>query len=125
MLPLVKIFATQFRHIVFDPDILGGKPIIKGSRISVQLILEWVASGASVSDIVAEFPHLQPPFFLIAENKNGAVRIKIRNLRPALQSRFNQVKIGSVRKVGEVKSSKISTPFVPSRTNSPQAFSFH
>ena len=49
-----------FNHIVSDPSILGGKPIIKGSRISVQLILEWLANGASISDIVTEFPHLSP-----------------------------------------------------------------
>ena len=48
----------KFSHIISDPQILGGKPIIKGSRISVQLILEWIASGASVGDIAAEFPHL-------------------------------------------------------------------
>ena len=48
----------DFNHIVSDPAILGGKPIIKGSRISVQLILEWIAAGASVKSIVEEFPHL-------------------------------------------------------------------
>lgn len=48
----------EFKHIVSDPEILGGKPIVKGSRISVQLILEWIASGASIGDIAAEFPHL-------------------------------------------------------------------
>lgn len=48
----------DFQYIVSDPEILGGKPIIKGSRISVQLILEWIASGASIMDIVEEFPHL-------------------------------------------------------------------
>lgn len=48
----------EFKHIVSDPAILGGKPIIKGSRISVQLILEWIASGAGIKDIVQEFPHL-------------------------------------------------------------------
>lgn len=48
----------KFKHIISDPGILGGKPIIRGSRISVQLILELVASGASVKDILAEYPHL-------------------------------------------------------------------
>lgn len=48
----------DFHYIVSDPEILGGKPIIQGSRISVQLILEWIASGASIKDIVEEFPHL-------------------------------------------------------------------
>ncbi len=48
----------DFKYIVSDPDILGGKPIIKDSRISVQLILEWIASGASIKDIAKEFPQL-------------------------------------------------------------------
>jgi len=48
----------EFKHIVSDPGILRGKPIIKGSRISVQFILELIASGPGVKDIVAEFPHL-------------------------------------------------------------------
>lgn len=48
----------EFPHIVSDSEILGGKPIIEGSRISVQLVLEWIAGGASVQDIVQKFPHL-------------------------------------------------------------------
>ncbi len=48
----------HFKYIISNPEILGGKPIIKGSRISVQLILEWVASGANIQDIADEFPHL-------------------------------------------------------------------
>lgn len=50
----------EFKYIVSDPDILSGKPIIKGSRISVQLILEWIASGANIANIADEFPHLPP-----------------------------------------------------------------
>ena len=49
---------TQFKHIGADPDILGGKPILKGTRISVELIMEWVASGATPDAIVAKYPHL-------------------------------------------------------------------
>lgn len=49
----------QFEHITTDSAILGGKPIIKGTRISVELILEWIANGSSVEDIVQEFPHLK------------------------------------------------------------------
>ena len=48
----------EFKHIISDPGILGGKPIIKGSRISVQIILEMLASGANVKNIVEEFPHI-------------------------------------------------------------------
>lgn len=49
----------EFNHITFDPDILNGKPIIKGTRISVQMILEWVASGASIDQICAMHPRLK------------------------------------------------------------------
>ena len=49
---------TTFKHIEANPDILGGKPCIKGTRISVEFILELVASGGSVDDIVKAYPHL-------------------------------------------------------------------
>lgn len=42
--------------IVATPGVLGGKPRIKDTRLSVQLILEFVAGGASVNEIAAEYP---------------------------------------------------------------------
>lgn len=49
----------MFDRITSDPAILGGKPIIRGTRISVEIILEWMASGASRDDIVKRHPHLK------------------------------------------------------------------
>lgn len=49
----------MFDRIVSDPAILGGKPIIKGTRISVEMVLEWMASGATRNDILKAYPHLQ------------------------------------------------------------------
>ena len=48
----------MFDRITSDPEILGGKPIIRGTRISVEMILEWIASGACRDDIVRRYPHL-------------------------------------------------------------------
>lgn len=48
----------MFDRITADPAILGGKPIIRGTRISVAMILEWVASGAARDDILRRHPHL-------------------------------------------------------------------
>lgn len=46
-------------RIVSNPDILGGKPIIRGTRISVEIILEQFASGANYADILDVYPHLK------------------------------------------------------------------
>lgn len=48
----------QFQFITSNPKILGGKPILAGTRISVEFILELVASGGSVKEIVRKYPHL-------------------------------------------------------------------
>ena len=39
-------------RIICDPAILGGKPVIKGTRISVEIILELFSSGANYADIL-------------------------------------------------------------------------
>ncbi len=48
----------MFDRIVSVPGILGGKPIVRGTRISVEIILEWMASGASLEEIVNNYPPL-------------------------------------------------------------------
>lgn len=47
-----------FDRITSDPAILGGAPCIKGTRISVTMILEWIASGAEPTPITTAYPHL-------------------------------------------------------------------
>ena len=44
--------------IVSDPDHLGGKPRVRDTRIAVALLLEWLASGMTISEIVKEYPSL-------------------------------------------------------------------
>ncbi len=45
-------------YIVSTPDILRGKPRIKGTRIPVSLVLGYLASGNSTEQIIHEFPDL-------------------------------------------------------------------
>jgi uncharacterized protein (DUF433 family) len=45
-------------RIVMDPDILVGKPTIKGTRISVELILGWLGSGWSIEEVLANYPQI-------------------------------------------------------------------
>ena len=49
-----------FDRITHDPDILGGKACIRGMRISVSLIVNLVANGMTVKEIVDEYPDLEP-----------------------------------------------------------------
>ena len=45
-------------QIVSDPKILSGKPVIAGTRISVELILDRFAAGMSEKEILQDYPHL-------------------------------------------------------------------
>ena len=47
-------------RITFDKEILCGKPIIRGLRISVDMILELLAKGASEKEILEDYPELEP-----------------------------------------------------------------
>lgn len=45
-------------RILSDPKILGGKPVIKGTRISVAFLLELFQSGMTINDMLEEYPTL-------------------------------------------------------------------
>ena len=47
-------------RITANPEIFGGKPIIRGMRISVELILSLLAQGVAQEEILADYPDLQP-----------------------------------------------------------------
>jgi uncharacterized protein (DUF433 family) len=45
-------------HIVSDPEILVGKPVVKGTRISVELIIGWLANGWTFEQLLEAYPHI-------------------------------------------------------------------
>jgi len=45
-------------RITIDPDVLAGKPVIRGTRLSVELILELLAAGESMQDVLDNYPGL-------------------------------------------------------------------
>lgn len=51
MIPLTRI--------TFDPDIMGGKPCIRGMRVTVGMIVGLVASGHTKEDILKLYPYLE------------------------------------------------------------------
>lgn len=46
------------QHIVIDPDICGGQPTIKGTRIAARTVLGFLSAGDTIDDILAEYPTL-------------------------------------------------------------------
>ena len=48
------------QRITFNPQVLRGKPIIRGLRISVEMILELLAKGSTQQEILEDYPMLEP-----------------------------------------------------------------
>ncbi len=46
-------------RITSNPDICHGKPSIRGLRYPVQSVLEWLAGGMTVADVLADYPDLE------------------------------------------------------------------
>ncbi len=70
-------------HIVSDKDILLGKPVIKGTRISVEHIINLLAQGWDEQQIIDNYPRLtkeslQAVFLLVEENwADGLLKVSI------------------------------------------------
>jgi len=45
-------------RIVRDPQIVGGEPVLKGTRVTLRTVLASVAEGATIAEILADFPTL-------------------------------------------------------------------
>ena len=61
--------------IVADPEILGGKPCVRGTRISVEASLEFLASGATRDNLLAAYPQVT------GEGLSAALEYAARSLR--------------------------------------------
>ena len=58
------VHGSLLERITTDPNVRFGKPCIRGHRITVQEILEWLSSGASQQQILADHLQLEPEDFL-------------------------------------------------------------
>lgn len=45
-------------RIIIDPTICNGRPVIQGTRITVQTVMEFLSAGDSVDDVLEEYPSL-------------------------------------------------------------------
>ena len=46
-------------RITFDPQVMGGKPCIRGMRVTVGTMVELVTSGKTVDEVLADYPYLE------------------------------------------------------------------
>ena len=52
--------ANYEERIVRDPQICGGEPVFKGTRVTLRTVLASLAAGDSAEEILADFPTLKP-----------------------------------------------------------------
>ena len=53
--------VQQFDRITMDPDVMGGKPCIRGMRVTVGMIVEALSAGRTVEQLLADFPYIDEP----------------------------------------------------------------
>ncbi len=56
----MRVKPSMLGRITANPEIFGGKPIIRGMRISVELILSLLAQGEAAESILEDYPELEP-----------------------------------------------------------------
>ena len=48
-----------FSRITFDPQVMGGKPCIRGMRVTVGEVVGLIAAGKTIEEVLAEYPYLE------------------------------------------------------------------
>jgi uncharacterized protein (DUF433 family) len=54
-------------YIERNPDVMLGKPVFKGTRLTVEFVLEWLGQGASVEELLESYVGLQPEHIRAAQ----------------------------------------------------------
>jgi uncharacterized protein (DUF433 family) len=49
----------QLHRVTFDPQIMGGKPCIRGMRVTVGMIVGLIATGKAIEDVLNAYPYLE------------------------------------------------------------------
>jgi uncharacterized protein (DUF433 family) len=49
----------QLERITQQPGVMGGKPCIRGMRVTVGMVVGQIAAGHSIADLLAEYPYLE------------------------------------------------------------------
>jgi uncharacterized protein (DUF433 family) len=49
----------RFERITIDPEVMGGKPCIRGLRVTVGMLVEAMSVGRTIPDLLEDFPYLE------------------------------------------------------------------
>ena len=52
--------VSGFERITFDPHVMGGRACLRGMRVTVSLLMNLVANGMTMPEIIAAYPYLEP-----------------------------------------------------------------
>lgn len=54
-----EVGMENLPRITFDPRVMGGKPCIRGMRVTVGAVVGLIAAGKTIEDVLAEYPYLE------------------------------------------------------------------
>jgi uncharacterized protein (DUF433 family) len=63
----VEQVMKRYEKIEINPNIMFGKPVIKGTRVTVEQILRKLAGGMTIEEIITDHPHLRKEDILAAQ----------------------------------------------------------
>lgn len=76
--------SSKLSRITIDPDICHGKPVVRGLRYPVVSLLEYLAGGDSIEEILEEFPDLERDDLLACiEFATASLKLKSNHLQAA------------------------------------------
>jgi len=50
---------TQFDRITLDPALMGGKPCVRGMRVTVRMIVGQIRAGRTIEEVLSDYPYLE------------------------------------------------------------------
>lgn len=89
------------QRIRIDPEICSGKPCIRGHRIWVSLILDFLASGTTIQELLADYPQLEEADVLACIAYGQATKDE-RNLGLEILEGIREIKRGQIGRVANV-----------------------
>jgi uncharacterized protein (DUF433 family) len=51
--------VQELKRITINPEVMGGKPCVRGMRVTVGMIVEAIAAGRTVPELLVDFPYLE------------------------------------------------------------------